>query len=88
MKTRAGVSIALMVVGLCEMAEVSAQQPARGDGAKPDSTATHPPIDAASDAVGSSRARTPASADPPAMGNGPVLAAPASSTEGQLKKPY
>jgi hypothetical protein len=88
MKTRAGISITLMVIGLCAMAEVSAQQPARGDRARPDSTATHPPIDAASDTVGSSRARTPTSADSPAMGNGPVLAAPASSSEGQLKKPY
>jgi hypothetical protein len=88
MKSRAEILITLMVIGLCAMTEAGAQKPAPADRAKPDSTATHPPVDAASDAVGSSRTRTPAPADPPAMGNGPVLAAPASNAEGQLKKPY
>jgi hypothetical protein len=88
MKSRTGISITLIAIGLCGTAEVCAQQPAQANRTKADSSAAHPPIDAASDAGRSSRARAPAPADPPAIGNGPLLAAPASSSEGQLKKPY
>jgi hypothetical protein len=88
MKSRAGISTTLVVIGLCAMADGFAQRPAQTDPAKAESTASHPPIDAASDTAGSSRTRTPAPADPPAIGNGPVLAAPASGSEKQLKKPY
>jgi hypothetical protein len=88
MKSRAGISITFVVIGLCRMAAGYAQQPAQTDHAKAESTATHPPIDAASDTAVSSRTRSPAPADPPSIGNGPVLAAPASGSEKQLKKPY